>query len=48
MLRERLGSLGVPVAMGIPSGHIADNLELPLGTVVVLDSDAAAMELGCD
>ena len=44
VLRERLGSLGVPVAMGLNAGHITDNLELPLGARVVLDADRGTLE----
>lgn len=46
VLRERLGSLGVPVLAGVPSGHIDDNLELPFGTEVTVDT--AAIELRFD
>jgi len=39
VLRERLGDLGVPVVSGVPAGHVADNVELPLGAPVVVDGD---------
>jgi muramoyltetrapeptide carboxypeptidase len=41
VLAERLGDLGVPVLAGIPSGHVEDNLELPLGAPVRLDAGQA-------
>lgn len=45
VLRERLGTLGVPVAMGLPAGHVDDNHELPLGARVRLDADAGTLAL---
>lgn len=42
VLAERLGDLGVPVALGLPSGHVDDNLELPLGAPVRIDAHADA------
>jgi muramoyltetrapeptide carboxypeptidase len=38
VLRDRLGDLRVPVAFGLPAGHVEDNLELPLGAPVELDA----------
>jgi muramoyltetrapeptide carboxypeptidase len=38
VLRERLGRLPIPVLSGVPAGHIEDNLELPLGATVEVDS----------
>jgi muramoyltetrapeptide carboxypeptidase len=38
VLAERLGDLGVPVLSGVPAGHVDDNLELPLGAMVVVDA----------
>lgn len=38
VLRERLGRLGRPVLSGVPSGHLDDNLELPLGALVEVDA----------
>jgi len=45
VLRERLGDLGVPVASGVPAGHVDDNLEIPLGVEVKLraDQDGASL-----
>jgi muramoyltetrapeptide carboxypeptidase len=37
VLRDRLADLRVPVAAGLPAGHVEDNLELPLGAEVALD-----------
>lgn len=38
-----LGDLGVPVLSGVPSGHVDDNLELPLGARVTVDVDAGTL-----
>jgi muramoyltetrapeptide carboxypeptidase len=38
VLSERLGRLGIPVLMGVPAGHVEDNLELPLGAIVEVDA----------
>ncbi len=43
VLRERLSGLGIPVAAGVPAGHVDDNLELPLGAPVRLDADAGTL-----
>jgi muramoyltetrapeptide carboxypeptidase len=43
VLQERLGAIGVPVLSGVPSGHIDDNLELPLGAYVELDAGAGTL-----
>lgn len=45
VLRERLGDLGVPVAMGFPFGHVDDNWTLPMGARARLDADAGTLEL---
>jgi muramoyltetrapeptide carboxypeptidase len=45
VLRERLGDLGIPVVSSVPSGHIDDNLELPLGTSVRLDTESGELRL---
>lgn len=45
VLRERLGSLGIPVAMGFPFGHVDDNWTLPVGVRARLDADAGTLEL---
>jgi len=38
VLGERLSDLGIPVASGAAAGHIDDNLELPFGHEVELDT----------
>lgn len=38
VLRERLGTLGVPVVTGIPSGHRSGKRTLPLGGVAWVDT----------
>jgi muramoyltetrapeptide carboxypeptidase len=45
VLAERLRDLGVPVVAGLPCGHVDDNVELPLGTRVVVDADAGRLSL---
>lgn len=43
MIRRILGGLGVPIAIGFPSGHVkSGNLTLPFGVPAVLESDEAA------
>jgi muramoyltetrapeptide carboxypeptidase len=46
VLEERLGSLGVPVAAGLPFGHDLDNEPFVLGTAVTLDASAGTLETG--
>ena len=43
VLAERLGDLGVPVLMGLPAGHLDDNLELPFGHRVQVDGDGGRL-----
>lgn len=45
VLEDRLGDLGVPVATGLPFGHVADNWTLPLGVRARLDADAGTLTL---
>ena len=45
VVRDRLGDLGIPVAMGFPFGHIDDNWTLPVGVRARLDADAGTLEL---
>ena len=45
VLCERLGDLGVPVARGLPAGHLDDNSELPFGARVSLDASAGRLQL---
>ena len=39
VLRDRLGVLGVPILGGLPLGHGADALAIPIGTEATLDAD---------
>lgn len=41
VVRERLGGLGVPLAFGLPAGHISDNRPLVLGAEVELSVSAS-------
>ncbi|MER7456423.1 LD-carboxypeptidase [Micromonospora sp. NPDC126480] len=43
VLRERLGDLGVPVLGGLPIGHGAGQLTVPVGTEAVLDADTGTL-----
>ena len=43
VLRERLGTLGIPVLAGIPAGHGDTNVELPLGASVHVDAARAVL-----
>ena len=45
VLRDRLGGLGVPVALGFPFGHVDDNWTLPLGVRARLDAAAGTLAL---
>lgn len=45
VLRERLGDLGIPVVLGVPSGHVDDNHELWLGVPARLEAHASAGSL---
>ncbi len=45
VLRERLGSLGVPVALGFPFGHVDHNWTLPQGVRARLDAGAGTLAL---
>jgi muramoyltetrapeptide carboxypeptidase len=45
VLHDRLGSLGIPVAVGFPFGHIDDNWTLPMGIRARLDADAGSLAL---
>jgi len=45
LVHERLGSLGIPVAMGFPFGHVDDNWTLPVGVRARLDAGAGTLEL---
>ncbi|GAA4695622.1 muramoyltetrapeptide carboxypeptidase [Promicromonospora umidemergens] len=43
VLRDRLGSLGVPVLAGLPLGHLENPVSVPLGVECELDADAGAL-----
>jgi muramoyltetrapeptide carboxypeptidase len=43
VLAERLSDLGIPVLAGVPSGHVDDNLELPLGAVAEVNADVGTL-----
>jgi muramoyltetrapeptide carboxypeptidase len=43
VVKERLGRLGVPVALGAPVGHGSRNVALPYGVRVRLDADAGTL-----
>lgn len=45
VLRERLSSLTIPVAMNAPVGHVDENRPLPFGREVRLDANAGVLEL---
>ena len=45
VLRDRLGGLGVPVAIGFPFGHFDESWTLPVGARARLDADAGTLAL---
>ena len=45
LLHERLGSLSVPVVIGLPVGHGDENISLPLGLPTLLDTDRMVLEI---
>lgn len=44
VLRERLGSLGIPVLLNAPAGHIDDNHEMVFGAVATIHGDSVSFE----
>jgi muramoyltetrapeptide carboxypeptidase len=46
VLRDRLGSLGVPVLAGLPLGHLENPVSVPLGVECELDADARTLTVG--
>jgi muramoyltetrapeptide carboxypeptidase len=46
VLEERLGSLGIPVAAGLPVGHALENQPFVLGMPARLDANAGVLETG--
>ena len=45
LLHERLGSLSLPVVIGLPVGHGDENISLPLGLPTLLDTDRMVLEI---
>jgi muramoyltetrapeptide carboxypeptidase len=45
VLRDRLGSLGVPAISGLAFGHIEQKLTLPLGVPATVDADAGTLRI---
>jgi len=45
LLRERLGSLSVPVVTGLPVGHGDENISVPLGLPALIDTDRMVLEI---
>ena len=45
IIRNRCGSLGIPVVGGLMIGHIADKTTVPMGIRARLDADAGSLEL---
>ncbi len=44
VLRDRLGSLNIPIVSGLPFGHDGANAALPVGQVVELDADRGLLK----
>ena len=45
VLRDRLGSLGIPVVYGLSFGHVVDKLVLPFGVKAQLDGETQQLKL---
>ena len=45
VVKDQLGSLGIPVIYGLSFGHIRDQFTLPLGVQAELDTENATMTL---
>ena len=45
VLRERLGALPIPVAAGLPLGHVRDNRPIPFGRRVTLDAEFGSLRV---
>ncbi len=43
VLRDRLGTLGVPILAGLPLGHDPNPVTVPLGVICDLDADAGTL-----
>ncbi|MEU4165015.1 LD-carboxypeptidase [Actinoplanes sp. NPDC026670] len=46
VIRTRLGGLGVPILGGLPFGHVADQVCLPVGVQATIDTDAGTLTAG--
>jgi muramoyltetrapeptide carboxypeptidase len=45
LLRERFSDLPIPVVTGLPVGHGAENISLPLGLPALLDTERMVLEI---
>jgi muramoyltetrapeptide carboxypeptidase len=45
LLRERFSDIPIPVVMGLPVGHGAENVSLPLGLPALLDTERMVLEI---
>jgi len=45
LLKERLCGLNIPVAIGLPVGHGAENIALPIGLPAVLDTERMLLKI---
>jgi muramoyltetrapeptide carboxypeptidase len=45
VLRQHLGTLGVPVFQGAFIGHMPDQFSIPIGTLAAMDADAGTLQL---
>ncbi len=45
LLREHFGSLGVPILGGLPIGHGAHPVAVPIGTEAILDADSGLLRV---
>lgn len=43
VIRDRLGTLGIPVVSGFAIGHVLDKLTVPIGAMAELDGDARTL-----
>jgi muramoyltetrapeptide carboxypeptidase LdcA involved in peptidoglycan recycling len=43
VVKDRLGSLGIPVVYGFPFGHIREQLTIPIGIMAELDTDKMSL-----
>jgi len=45
ILRDRFGSMGIPVMYGFAFGHISEKLTLPIGVPATMDADAGTLTI---